>query len=67
MAAGRMLPAEPGRRLLMLLRILTMNVQNDEGDARRQKALNAGLRAIAPDCDWNQSWPLIRSATSWAT
>ena len=33
----------------MLLRILTMNVQNDEGDARRQKILNAGLRRIAPD------------------
>jgi endonuclease/exonuclease/phosphatase family metal-dependent hydrolase len=33
----------------MLLRILTMNVQNDEGDARRQKVLNAGLRRIAPD------------------
>ncbi|HEY6481751.1 MAG TPA: endonuclease/exonuclease/phosphatase family protein, partial [Streptosporangiaceae bacterium] len=33
----------------MLLRVLTMNVQNDAGDARRQKILNAGLRQLAPD------------------
>lgn len=33
----------------MLLRILTMNAQNDAGDARRQRILNAGLRRLAPD------------------
>jgi endonuclease/exonuclease/phosphatase family metal-dependent hydrolase len=33
----------------VLLRILTMNVQNDAGDARRQEVLNAQLRRLAPD------------------
>jgi endonuclease/exonuclease/phosphatase family metal-dependent hydrolase len=33
----------------VLLRILTMNVQHDEGDARRQKVLNAQLRRLDPD------------------
>jgi endonuclease/exonuclease/phosphatase family metal-dependent hydrolase len=33
----------------MQLRILTMNVQNDAGDPRRQQILNAELRRIAPD------------------
>jgi endonuclease/exonuclease/phosphatase family metal-dependent hydrolase len=33
----------------MRLRILTMNVQNDAGDARRAGLLNRGLRALRPD------------------
>lgn len=33
----------------MRLRILAMNVQNDEGDPRRIGLLNQGLRAINPD------------------
>ncbi len=33
----------------MTLRILTMNVQNDAGDARRQKVLNAELGRLDPD------------------
>jgi len=31
------------------LRILTLNVENIEGDDRRTKAINQELRRIAPD------------------
>jgi hypothetical protein len=30
-------------------RILTLNVQNDEGDPRRQELLNRELRRLEPD------------------
>jgi endonuclease/exonuclease/phosphatase family metal-dependent hydrolase len=33
----------------MRLRILTCNVQNDDGDARRMEVLNRGLRDLNPD------------------
>lgn len=33
----------------MLMRILTMNVQNLEGDPRRQQLLNAEMRRLSPD------------------
>jgi endonuclease/exonuclease/phosphatase family metal-dependent hydrolase len=35
--------------LSVRLRILTINVQNDEGDPRRVLVLNRGLRELAPD------------------
>jgi endonuclease/exonuclease/phosphatase family metal-dependent hydrolase len=31
------------------LRVLTINVQNDEGDPRRLDVLNQGIRRLAPD------------------
>lgn len=31
------------------LRVLTVNVQNEEGEARRMQVLNQGLRELAPD------------------
>ena len=33
----------------MRLRVLTLNVQNDEGDPRRMDVLNRGLRELKPD------------------
>jgi endonuclease/exonuclease/phosphatase family metal-dependent hydrolase len=34
---------------VMRLRVLTLNVQNDDGDARRMEILNRGLRDLKPD------------------
>jgi len=34
---------------MMRLRVLTLNVQNDEGDPRRIEVLNQGLRELKPD------------------
>jgi hypothetical protein len=44
-------PAEPGRRLLMLLRVLTMNVQNvgQPGHRRRLDYVFVGSRDAHPE------------------